>query len=147
MCRGLTEAELDEILAISRDITVASGDYVFKQGDAADALFFIGRGHVEISRDGQMMATLGIGEALGELSVLGGGYKRSASAKALSEVVAVRVAMRDFRRLLESWNVAAMKITVNLTPQLIERIAVLNDRVLAAEKKKDAPASLPHWKL
>jgi len=147
LCRGLTEAELDEVLAISRDITVEAGDHVFKQGDSADALFFIGRGHVEISRDGQVMATLGIGEALGELSVLGGGYKRSASAKALSEVVAVRVGMREFRKLLEAWNIAAMKITVNLTPQLIERIAVLNDRVLAAEKKKGAPASLPHWKL
>lgn len=147
LCRGLNDAELDEVLAISRDVTVEAGDFVFKQGEPSDALLFIGRGRVEISRDGEALATLGIGEALGELSVLGRGYKRSASAKALSEVVAVRVELREFRKLLDAWNVAAMKITVNLAHQLSERMADLTERVVAEKKKKGAPPSLPHWKL
>lgn len=147
LCRGLTDAELDEVLAISRDVLVPANDFVFKQGEPSDALLFIGRGRVEVSRDGQVLATLGIGEALGELSVLSGGYKRSASAKALSEVLAVRVELREFRKLLEAWNVAAMKITVNLAHQLSERMASLTERVVAAEKKKEPAPSLPSWKL
>lgn len=135
------------MLAISRDLRVEANEFVFKQGDPSDALLFIGLGRVEVSRDGQVLATLGIGEALGELSVLGGGYKRSASAKALSEVVAVRVDIREFRKLIEKWNVAAMKITVNLAHQLSERMTALTERVVAAEKKKEPTTSLPHWKL
>ena len=52
-----------------------------------------------------------------------------------------------FRKLLEAWNVAAMKITVNLAHQLSERMAALTERVVAAEKKKEPAPSLPHWKL
>jgi CRP/FNR family transcriptional regulator, cyclic AMP receptor protein len=148
LCRGLNESELDEMLAIIEDVVVPGGGYVFKQGDIADGLFFIGRGRVEVTRDGQLLATLGIGEVLGELSVLGGGYKRSASAKALSEVVAARVSMKAFRKLLEEWNVAAMKITVNLAHQLTERMVALNEKVLEATKKKDAVTPTLHpWKL
>jgi CRP-like cAMP-binding protein len=138
LCRGLTEAELDEVLNITTDVVVPSGGYVFKQGELADGMFFIGRGRVEVSRDGKVLASLGIGEVLGELSVMGGGYKRSASAKATSEVVAARIGVKDFRRLLESWNVAAMKITVNLAYQLTERMVALNEKV--------HPSS-PQWKL
>jgi CRP-like cAMP-binding protein len=149
LCRGLTEAELDEVLNITEDVVVPAGGYVFKQGALADGLFFIGRGRVEITRDNAVIATLGIGEVLGELSVLGGGYKRSASAKAQTEVVAARVSMKEFRRLLEHWSVAAMKITVNLAYQLTERMVTLNEKMAEATKKKDAaPASaLHHWKL
>ena len=149
LCRGLTDAELDEVLNITEDVLVPAGGYVFKQGELADGLFFIGRGRVEILRDGVSLATLGIGEVLGELSVLGGGYKRSASAKAQSEVAALRVSMKEFRRLLEHWNVAAMKITVNLAYQLTERMVALNEKMADATKKKDAapPPALHHWKL
>jgi CRP-like cAMP-binding protein len=149
LCRGLTDAELDEVLSITEDVVVKAGAFVFKQGELADGLFFIGRGRVEILRDGVVIATLGIGEVLGELSVLGGGYKRSASARAQSEVVAARVSMKEFRRLLEQWNVAAMKITVNLAYQLTERMVTLNEKMAEATKKKDAPAAptLHHWKL
>jgi CRP-like cAMP-binding protein len=136
LCRGLTEAEVDEVLAISQDVTVPAGGFVFKQGELADGMFFIGRGRVEVTRDGQVLATLGIGEVLGELSVMGGGYKRSASAKAMSEVVAARIGVKDFRRMLEAWNVAAMKITVNLAYQLTERMVSLNEKLHP-----------PQWKL
>ncbi len=143
LCRGLTESELDEVLAITHDVTVRAGEYVFKQGELADGLFFIGRGRVEISCDGQQLASLTIGDVLGELSVLGGGHKRSASAKALSEVMAARIGTREFRKLLEAWNVAAMKITVNLAYQLTERMVSLNERVLEAEKRSTSGL----WKL
>lgn len=152
LCRGLTESELDEVLAIAEAKKVASGDIVFKQGEVADALFFIARGSVEVTKDGQVLARLGSGEVLGELSVFGSTYVRSADAKALVEVEALKLPTRDFRKLLDGWNVAALKVVSNLAHQLSERIVVLNEKLVAATKAKkadagEARAALQNWKL
>lgn len=147
LCRGFSELDLDEILRIAEDRLVPKGDFVFRQGDLADAMFFIARGRVEISKDTQVLASLGIGEVLGELSLFGGGHKRSASAKADTEVVVVRIPTRAFRNMLEAWNVAAMKITCNLAEQLTERVVALNEKLIAANKKADAKTPLQMWKL
>lgn len=147
LCRGLTETELDQVLAVTQELIIKSGDHVFKQGDLADGIFFIARGRVDVSKDGQPLATLGIGEVLGELSVLGGGHKRSAAAKAQSETLVLRIGTKDFRLLLEKWNVAAMKITVNLAYQLTERLVSINEKMLELTKAKQAQAHHLHWKL
>lgn len=149
LCRGLSEAELDQVLQVTAEHTIKAGDHLFKQGEVADGIFFIARGRIAVSKDGQGLAELGIGEVLGELSVLGGSHKRSATAKALSETLVMRIGTRDFRKLLEVWNVAAMKITVNLAYQLTERMMNLTEKMLDARKEQRAAArSLPtHWKL
>ena len=149
LCRGLTEAELDEILLIAEDRVVLKGDHVFSQGDLADAMFFIGRGRVQITKDTQVLASLGIGEVLGEMSLFGGGHKRSASAKAETEMLVVRLPSRAFRKLLDVWNVAAMKIVCNLTEQITERMVSLNEKLIAATKanKPDAKPPLQMWRL
>jgi CRP-like cAMP-binding protein len=150
LCRGLNEAELDQVLAVTEELTIKAGDHVFKQGDLADGIFFIARGRVEVSKDGQGLAELGIGEVLGELSVLGGSHKRSASAKAQSETLVMRIPTKSFRKLLEAWNVAAMKITVNLAYQLTERLVTINEKMLEVTKAQKASAARgPHtpWKL
>ena len=150
LCRGLTEAELDQVLHVTEEVIVKGGDHVFKQGELADGIYFIARGRVQVSKDGQALAELGIGEVLGELSVLGGGHKRSASAKAMSETLVMRISTKNFRKLLESWNVAAMKITVNLAYQLTERLVTINEKMLEVTKAQKATAArLPqiHWKL
>jgi CRP-like cAMP-binding protein len=144
LCRGLNEAELDQMLGIVQEVIVKPQGWVFKQGDLADGLFFIARGRVEVSKDGETLAQLGIGEVLGELSVLGGGHKRSASAKALSETLVLRIGTREFRKLLDTWNVAAMKITVNLAYQLTERLVANTEKMLEAKKAKQAATS---WRL
>jgi CRP-like cAMP-binding protein len=150
LCRGLDEKELDQVLQVTHELLIKNGEFVFKQGDPADGLFFIARGRVQVLKDGESLTQLGIGEVLGELSVLGGGHKRSASAKALSETLVMRIGTRDFRKLLEQWNVAAMKITVNLAYQLSERLVSNTEKMLEATKAQKASAARtpqPHWKL
>ena len=149
LCRGLSEGELDQLLSISEARTVPSGERLFKQGDVADVLFLIARGSVEVTKDGQKLAQLGAGEVLGELSVFGSTYVRSADAKAITSVEALAVPTRAFRKLLGEWNVAALKVVSNLAHQLSERIVVLNEKLVAATKKQgdEARAALQPWKL
>lgn len=142
----MSEKELDEVLAVIEEVTVKSGDHVFKQGDPADGLYFIARGRVQVTKDKQQLAELGIGEVLGELSVLSGSHKRSASAKATSETLVLRIPTRSFRKLLEAWNVAAMKITVNLAYQLGDRLVSMSEKMIEATKAKQQPSPYS-WKL
>lgn len=149
-CRGLTDAELDEILLIAEERMIPKGGHVFKQGDLADAMFFIAKGRVQITKDAHVLAALGTGEVLGELSLFGGGHKRSASAQAESDVVVVRIPSRPFRKLLEVWNVGAMKIVCNLTEQLTDRLVAVSEKLVAvtkATKTNEQRAAVPSWKL
>jgi len=151
LCKGLSEAELDELLTISEARKVAAGELLFQQGDVANVLFLLARGSVEITKDGQKLAQLGSGEVLGELSVFGSTYVRSADAKAMTEVEALEVPTRAFRKLLDAWNVAALKVVSNLAHQLSERIVTLNEKLVAATKRPsdggEARAALQNWKL
>ncbi len=150
LCRGLTEPELDTILAIAEDRVVARGDTIFKQGDVSDGLFFIARGRVQIVIEAQVLTVLGPGDVLGELSLFGGGHRRSATAKAEGEVLVVWVPARPFRKLLEAWDLAALKIVCNLTEQLAERFLVLSDKFVAATRSArpdEQRAPVPSWKL
>lgn len=152
--RGLTTPELDEIIALAESRVVPPGDFVFKQGDLADALLIIVQGRVEVVKNEQVLATLGIGEVLGELSLFGGTQRRSAAAKATSETLLLRIPSKAFRRLLDASNVAALKVVCNVAHQIAERLTILNEKLIEARKPaKGAPGShelgsaLHGWKL
>ena len=152
--RGLTTPELDQIIALAESRLVPTGDHVFKQGDQADALLIIVQGRVEVMKNEQVLATLGIGEVLGELSLFGGTQRRSAAAKATTETLVLRIPTKGFRKLLDASNVAALKVVNNVAHQLAERLTVLNEKLIEARKPtKGTPVpgelgkALHGWKL
>ncbi len=122
---------------ISEERQVAKNDFVFEEGHMADVLMVIAMGRAEIVRQKQVLATLGIGEVLGELSLFTHAHKRSASAKALTDMTVLCVPSIKFRKLVDSGNLAALKVVNNLAHQMSERLLVLNDKLLAATGKKD----------
>lgn len=150
VCSGLNEKELDELLGLAESRLVPMSDVVFKQGDPADSMCFIAQGRVEVAKDGEVLATLGIGEVLGELSLFGGVSRRSATARALSETLVLIVPTRGFKKLLDASSVAALKVVSNLAFQMAERLVVLNEKLVAATKKEKGAASakpqVPNWK-
>jgi len=151
--RGLTTPELDEVIALAEARLVQPGDYVFKQGDLADALLIIMQGRVEVAKADQVLATLGIGEVLGELSLFGGTQRRSAAARATSETQVLRIPSKSFRKLLDASNVAALKVVCNVAHQIAERLSILNEKLIEARKpSKTTPVpgelkALHGWKL
>ena len=50
--------------------SVRAGDAIVRQGDAATEMFVIRSGTVEICRGGELIATLGVGDFFGEMSLL-----------------------------------------------------------------------------
>ena len=66
----LDHHDLSQLLRWVREVEFADGDVMFEQGAMPHELFVIEDGSVEVSRDGQPVATLGPGEVVGEMAVL-----------------------------------------------------------------------------
>lgn len=105
---GLFEAatppERAAFLALATSRRVRRGQVLFSEGDESDALYVVGTGRVAVlltSPRGEelVLAVLGPGDALGELSVLDG-RPRSAAARALEDSELVAVPSRALRALL-----------------------------------------------
>lgn len=84
----------------------APGETVFQQGQHADLVFIVQRGIVEIFQtDGegrrQVLAELPEGKYFGELGALMG-FPRSASARAVGEVVLLAMGANEFRQGVEA---------------------------------------------
>ena len=81
-------------------VTFAAGQRIFNAGDAADHLYFIQDGVVQLlDAQGNVFAQIAKGESFGEQAFLNGGI-RGASAQALGEVICIQIASADANRLL-----------------------------------------------
>ena len=106
LMRHLPPEDIEEILPCVESVSVASGETLFRKGDAGDALYIVARGGVEV-RDGnpdaeaggRVLAELGRGQAFGEMALLNGG-PRTATIKAVADTDLLRIEKRDFDDLI-----------------------------------------------
>lgn len=68
----LTEDEVDHIAAMVVEAQFNAGQTVFYEGDAADSMYVIAYGSVELEEDGEKLGILGTGAHFGELPLLDG---------------------------------------------------------------------------
>lgn len=68
--RGATRDDLVALAAIAESKNFLPGDFVYRSGNPADAMFYIEMGTVEIVKPGtqSVFATLGTGQTVGEVS-------------------------------------------------------------------------------
>lgn len=122
---GLTQDEVREIVRASEQVSIEPGQYFFQQGDAADALYIVSSGELEVratSPAGEevVLAMLGSGAVVGEMSLIGGG-PRSASAKALSQCQTFRLTQAAFTQLRAARKRSAYKVILQLASTIGER--------------------------
>ncbi len=106
-CRLFASMSPESLGAISRTLRSRKfrrGEVLFHEGDPGDALFIVASGSVKVvvpSDEGEeaILATLGRGDSLGELSLLDGA-PRSASAIAIEPVEALTLPRAQFVSLL-----------------------------------------------
>ena len=70
MLQGVSTEEVEELAKLATEFEASDGQYIFRQGEAADALYIVLEGSVIILRDGEITIELGRGEIVGELAVL-----------------------------------------------------------------------------
>jgi len=106
-CRLFADTSGESLAAISRTLRsrrFRRGEVLFHEGDPGDSLFIVVSGSIKVflpsdQGDEAILATLGPGDSLGELSLLDG-VPRSASAIAIEPVEALMLPRGQFLGLL-----------------------------------------------
>lgn len=120
--RGLDEQELDQVDARMTRHRWAAGESLFREGDAADALFVVAQGRVKLSQvraDGitTVLDILTPGEAPGAMGVLGEPTHRQ-TATALVDTCSLRIGQLDFRELLVQHPHVALHVLDDVSDRL-----------------------------
>jgi len=94
-------ADLESIVDVVSLRSCDSGETIFQLGDPGDALYIIAEGQVLLTDpNGHVLATLGQGEAFGEMALLGN-RPRNATVKTLRESKLLVIDAQSFKNLLE----------------------------------------------
>jgi len=84
--RLVVDEDLDQLDAETTLSDAVAGSTLFEEGDPADGVSAILEGRVEVVRQGRVLATLGPGSVLGEVSVFVPSATRTATARASTAV-------------------------------------------------------------
>lgn len=124
--QGLNSREIRQLLRASESVSFSAGETLFDEGDPADAMYLLESGELEVRTssgvdDDVVLAQLGAGSVVGEMSILEGDTKRSASVIALCDVQAFRLTRDAFQKLRGVRNRAAYRLILNLAEILADR--------------------------
>ena len=124
MFAGLPEETCRELAARTEPVELAAGEWLFRAGDPADALYVVRSGRLEVvgeTEDGRetVLRVLQRGAALGELALLARS-PRSASVRARRDSALLRLGHQDFSSLLAARPEFALGLSRNLGRQLQE---------------------------
>ncbi|MCG8417399.1 MAG: cyclic nucleotide-binding domain-containing protein [Proteobacteria bacterium] len=96
---SLPTADLLPVANLCTEISLDAGDVLFREGDMGDAMYVVVRGNVTVERDGEILATLGCGECVGEMAALDW-LPRSATVAAAEPSTLFRLDRHDLLDLL-----------------------------------------------
>ena len=118
------ENVLSSIVPIMKEVTFHAGEQIFAKGEIGTSLFIVHDGQVGIFNGQQQLASFGPGDFFGELALLDT-EPRSATAAALSQVLAFRLDQEDFYDLMEERG----EVLRNILRMLCQRIRRQNDKM------------------
>jgi glutaminase len=131
---GLSADDLALVQRASVVQAVPAGEVVFREGDHADAIFFVLSGLVSVrlplqdqGRD-RRLATLGAGVAVGEMAFLDEG-RRSADVVAEVDTVLARLSIDDLREIGQASPRVTATFSANLARNLSRRLRRANEQV------------------
>lgn len=124
--RDLSADELLGIMAITRREHYSMGQRIFEAGSPSDSLYIIKNGSVMVKNGPLVLATLGIGDTIGEMSFVDRG-NRSATVAAIEEAELLKVQFTALEALFETYPQMSGKIYKAMAISLSERLRELNE--------------------
>ena len=91
--------ELESVERLADTLDIEAGRTLLKQGDHGNEMYVIATGSVRVERNGKEIATLGPGQAVGEMSLLSEG-PRLATVTTLEPTTVFVLGHREFHTLL-----------------------------------------------
>jgi voltage-gated potassium channel len=96
--KNANEIFIREIVQLLRPMVFLPDDYIIRQGEFGDCMYFLSNGDVEVLVNGAHVASLGQGSPFGETALIQG-EKRMASIRALSYCDVYKLSKDDFDAL------------------------------------------------
>jgi CRP-like cAMP-binding protein len=106
---GLSDDDLEHLASWMEVEHIEAGSAMTREGRSAYEFFVLDEGRVRIEHDGATVATLGPGDVLGELAILGEG-RRKADAVAEVDTRAFAMFGTRFREMQLTWPVVADRL-------------------------------------
>ncbi len=139
--RGLSAAERAALGAVLETRRFAGNTYVFHEGDAADAMFFLLSGRVSVrielgelpNESTRRLSSFGPGVTFGEMALLDEGL-RSADVVCLEPSTVARLSLGALRDLEAAHPALTKTIYVNLGRLLANRLRAANAQIRALER-------------
>ena len=115
----LAAAERNALCGEFATLALKRGDILVRQGDVADALYFVISGRFAVTMEGRngVLAEVGQGQPIGEIAFLAGGT-RSASVHAMRDSLVLRLARNEFDKLIAALPSISSSLTVTLARRL-----------------------------
>jgi NTE family protein len=125
----LTPPASRAVLARAVPAVLTAGEWLFRQGDAADALFVVESGRLDVIDDatGAVVRPLGPGSVIGELALLTGS-PRTASVRARRDTRLLRLEAGAFEALLDTEPGLAVALTRAMAHRLASPPPVTSQR-------------------
>jgi glutaminase len=133
---SLTRQEISVLAGVAEREVYGPGARIVSEGEPANALYLLVRGHVSVSVDlasgqrGYRLATLDAGVAFGE-SALVEDRARSANVDAESEVVCYRITSAAIKALALEYPHVRMNFLENMARDLALRLGRANREIMA----------------
>jgi CRP-like cAMP-binding protein len=100
MTRDVDVSRISRLLGVIDLVSIQSGDFLFHEGDEADALYIVKNGIVQVIGEGDLIyERVGEGGIVGELAIVDEGT-RSASVRAESRADLIKVDIPGFLNLV-----------------------------------------------
>jgi len=137
--REFTETGLKIFASIAVEKAIPAGSPIFVQNMVGESLFVVKSGTVKLTRkseDGEReLATVGAGEHLGELALLGKTV-RLVSAVAATQCEVLEITQRDFVRLQPQKPQACLKLALAIAGALAGKLAENGEALLELVTRK-----------
>jgi CRP-like cAMP-binding protein len=96
---AMRRKDLDAVEQAADRVDIPAGRTLMKQGDIGHEMYVIASGSVTVERNGQHIASLGPGQAVGEMALLSQG-PRLATVTTLEPTTAFVLGQREFKALM-----------------------------------------------
>lgn len=124
---GLEEREVRRLVALSHQLRFQPGETIVAQGSIGDSLFLLCEGSLQVSAEGEKGRTITLatldqpGAFFGEVSLVDHG-PRSATVRAASEAVVLRISLEALERFFMEFANTQVTVLHNLAKVLAQRL-------------------------
>ena len=129
---GFVDEDAESLQRQLQTVSIAGGEWLMRQGDAADALYFLVRGRLQVwiepdadraDSEPSLLGEIAPGESVGEIGLLTGG-KRTAGVRAIRDSMLLKLDRAVFEDFAKSHPALVIQLAGGIARRLTERTSV-----------------------